>query len=150
MSLPTIPQTQKTAHESAADRLAAARAELTKASRVSAEAAGTTRERDAVAAAGGARAEVAAREEWLHWVDQGRSARPEADGEWGFAADPATPTARDLPRTVHRCGCGRLLRVFGGGRHRVFFELGDAALADPVMGRVCAGCGRRLPGKNRP
>jgi hypothetical protein len=50
----------------------------------------------------------------------------------------------------YRCECGHVLRVFGGGRHRVYFELGDARLEDPVMNRVCPGCGRGLPGKNRP
>lgn len=49
---------------------------------------------------------------------------------------------------VHRCGCGHALKVFGGGRHRVYFELGDSRLDDPVMNRVCPACGRGLPGKN--
>lgn len=49
---------------------------------------------------------------------------------------------------VYRCGCGHVLKVFGGGRHRVYFELGDSRLDDPVMNRVCPACGRGLPGKN--
>jgi len=40
--------------------------------------------------------------------------------------------------------------VFGGGRHRVYFELSDARSENPVMNRVCPACGRGLPGKNRP
>jgi hypothetical protein len=50
---------------------------------------------------------------------------------------------------VYRCECGRVLRVFGGGRHRVYFELGAPRLDDPVMNGACPQCGHRLPGKNR-
>jgi ribosomal protein S27AE len=51
----------------------------------------------------------------------------------------------------YRCPeCGHALRVFGVGRHRVYFEFGDARLDDPVMNRVCPRCGHGLPGKNRP
>ncbi|MGZ4173234.1 MAG: hypothetical protein ACXVQR_02035 [Solirubrobacteraceae bacterium] len=50
----------------------------------------------------------------------------------------------------HHCECGHVLRVFGGGRHRVYFELDDARLDQPVMNRVCPSCARILPGKNRP
>jgi len=49
----------------------------------------------------------------------------------------------------YRCECGHVLRVFGGGRHRVYFELGDSRLDDPVMDGACPQCGHRLPGKNR-
>ena len=48
---------------------------------------------------------------------------------------------------TYRCGCGHELRVFGSGRHRIYFELSDAALADPVMSGVCPGCRELLPGK---
>ncbi len=68
------------------------------------------------------------------------------------------PTANtELPLTAvlggtgeYRCDCGHVLRVFGGGRHRVYFELGNARLDDPVMNRVCPQCHRGLPGKNAP
>jgi len=53
-------------------------------------------------------------------------------------------------RPTYRCECGHVLRVFGGGRHRVYFELSDARSENPVMNRVCPACGRGLPGKNRP
>ena len=53
----------------------------------------------------------------------------------------------DARRGEYRCQCGQVLRVFGGGRHRIYFEPGDA---DPVMNRACPHCGRGLPGKNRP
>ena len=52
-------------------------------------------------------------------------------------------------KAEHRCECGHVLRVFGGGRHRVYFEPGNTGLDDPVMNRVCPECGRDLPGKNR-
>ena len=69
-----------------------------------------------------------------------------------------TPPARSLDpertdradRSVYRCECGHALQVFGGGRHRVYFELDTARLDDPVMNRVCPGCGHALPGKNGP
>ena len=54
------------------------------------------------------------------------------------------------PRGQYRCECGHLLRVFGGGRHRVYFEPTNARLDDPVMDRACPQCGRGLPGKNAP
>ncbi len=56
----------------------------------------------------------------------------------------------DIPdrRNEYRCQCGHILRVFGGGRHRVFFEPGNAGLDDPVMNGLCPECGRGLLGKN--
>jgi hypothetical protein len=55
------------------------------------------------------------------------------------------------PRSTYSCpDCDHVLRVFGGGRHRVYFELGDERLDEPVMNRFCPACGRGLPGKNRP
>jgi hypothetical protein len=44
--------------------------------------------------------------------------------------------------------CEHVLRVSGLGRHRVYFELDDDRSDDPVMNRVCPGCGHGLPGKN--
>jgi hypothetical protein len=49
---------------------------------------------------------------------------------------------------VHRCECGHVLRVYGGGRHRVYFEPDDVGFDDPVMNGGCPQCGRGLPGKN--
>jgi Zn finger protein HypA/HybF involved in hydrogenase expression len=74
----------------------------------------------------------------------------------------AMATATQLERTVaeppvaavserhgqYRCECGHVLRVFGGGRHRRYFELTDSRLDDPVMDRACPQCGRGLPRKN--
>ncbi len=58
------------------------------------------------------------------------------------------PTEPPGTRPLYRCECGHALRVFGGGRHRVYFELADKDLDDPVMNRVCPACQRGLPGKN--
>jgi hypothetical protein len=52
-------------------------------------------------------------------------------------------------RGQYRCECGSVLRVFGGGRHRVYFEPANTTLDDPVMNGACPCCGRELPGKNR-
>jgi hypothetical protein len=43
--------------------------------------------------------------------------------------------------------CDHGLHVFGRGRHRIYFEMGDARLNDPVMDSVCPECGYALPGK---
>jgi hypothetical protein len=53
-------------------------------------------------------------------------------------------------RGEYTCECGHALRVFGGGRHRVFFEPESMRRDDPVMNRACPECGQRLPGKGRP
>jgi hypothetical protein len=59
-----------------------------------------------------------------------------------------TPRAPDS-RPAYSCPeCGHVLRVFGLGRHRVYFEPGDERSDDPVMNRVCPECGRGLPGKS--
>jgi hypothetical protein len=49
---------------------------------------------------------------------------------------------------VYSCACGHQLSVFGGGRHRIYFELDNLSLDDPVMNGVCPSCGRGLPGKS--
>lgn len=58
------------------------------------------------------------------------------------------PPVAGIPdrRGEHRCECGHVLRVFGGGRHRVYFEPGNTPLDDPVMNGACPQCGRGLPG----
>jgi uncharacterized protein YlaI len=53
----------------------------------------------------------------------------------------------DLGRTYTCPQCEHVLRVTGLGRHRVFFEMDNERLDDPVMNRVCPECGHRLPGK---
>ena len=44
-----------------------------------------------------ASAELAAREEWLHWIEHGTTMRPEADGEWGFRRVPTTRPGSSRP-----------------------------------------------------
>jgi predicted RNA-binding Zn-ribbon protein involved in translation (DUF1610 family) len=63
----------------------------------------------------------------------------------GRVAPSAPP---DSKRSYSCPECGHVLRVSGLGRHRVYFELTDERLADPVMNRVCPSCGHGLPGKN--
>jgi hypothetical protein len=60
----------------------------------------------------------------------------------------ATPRKPDSRPTYGCPECGHVLRVFGLGRHRVYFELGDERSYDPVMSRVCPACGHGLPGKS--
>ncbi len=45
--------------------------------------------------------------------------------------------------------CGHRLRVFGVGRHRVYFEPENTRLDDPVMDHNCPVCGHAFPGSNR-
>ena len=66
----------------------------------------------------------------------------------------APPEARPVSPSVdrrgeYRCECGHVLRVFGGGRHRVYFETTNTRLDDPAMDRVCPGCGRGCPERTR-
>jgi hypothetical protein len=61
---------------------------------------------------------------------------------------PASLTLVDGRREDYRCTCGHTLRVFGLGRHRVYFESGNTQLDDPVMNRICPQCEEGLPGKN--
>ena len=73
---------QGSARANALVRLCAAREELWRAERRHANARGTPAEWRMLRAVGEAGAEVAMREEWLHWLDHGTSLRPEADGDW--------------------------------------------------------------------
>jgi hypothetical protein len=56
--------------------------------------------------------------------------------------------AKSSPRDEYRCQCGNVLRVFGLGRHRIYFPMANARLDEPVMDGRCPQCGRGLPGKN--
>jgi hypothetical protein len=49
------------------------------------------------------------------------------------------------PAKRYRCRCNHLFQVFGGGRHRRFYELDDPRWERPVMTRLCPSCRRRLP-----
>jgi hypothetical protein len=63
--------------------------------------------------------------------------------------DAQSPSSATSGRT-YRCECGHTLRVFGSGRHQVFFAHDDERLRSPVMDRACPNCRCGLPGKNRP
>ena len=47
----------------------------------------------------------------------------------------------------YRCVSQHELRVFGRGRHRVYFAISDTTFAAPVMSGARPGCRRPLPGK---
>ena len=68
-------------------RLCSAREELWRAEHRHANACGTPAESWTMRRVGEAAAEVATREQWLHWIDRGTSIRPDADGEWGRPPD---------------------------------------------------------------
>jgi hypothetical protein len=54
------------------------------------------------------------------------------------------------PAQRYRCRCEHVFQVFGGGRHRRFYELDDLRWRRPVMARVCPSCRRRLPTSRGP
>jgi hypothetical protein len=66
-------------------------------------------------------------------------------GDGNRAGDRSTSGGRP---GEYRCACGQGLRVFGLGRHQVYFEPGSARLEDPVIARACPQCGGGLPGSN--
>ena len=74
------------------------------------------------------------------------------DPATGSGCQPAEATGRALSGTAaagptHTCStCALVLRVTGLGRHRVYFEVTNHLLDDPVMDRVCPGCRQILPG----
>jgi hypothetical protein len=70
-------------HASAARRLANARNEEVRLGGLSAAAAGTRTGPLAQRRLSEARAYVASRAQWLHWIEEGESLAPWADGEWG-------------------------------------------------------------------
>jgi hypothetical protein len=87
MSRLTHPKGQGSLRANAVVRLCVAREQLWRAERRHANARGTPAEWPMLRRVGEAGAQVAMREQWLHWIDRGTSLRPEADGDW------APPTA---------------------------------------------------------
>lgn len=74
-------------------------------------------------------------------------------GQRGSAPLSAPPEASPSSGKVdqhgqYRCQCGYTLRVFGRGRHRVYFEPSNVRSDDPVMNGICPRCAHGLPGKN--
>jgi hypothetical protein len=74
-----------TVHANATVRLCSAREELSRAEDRHADARGTPAEASMLERVGEATAELATREQWLHWIQHGTTIRPAADGEWGVA-----------------------------------------------------------------
>jgi hypothetical protein len=71
------------AQANATVRLCSAREELWRAEDRHAGARGTPAEASMLQRVGEATAELATREQWLHWIEHGTTIRPAADGEWG-------------------------------------------------------------------
>lgn len=61
----------------------------------------------------------------------------------------SAPLSDLIRRNEYRCQCGQSLKVFGTGRHRVYFRPGDARFDAPMMNGACPTCGCELPGKRR-
>ena len=126
-------------HQSAVSRLAGARDEETRLDTLSAAAVGTQAQERAQERLSASHADVAAREQWLHWVDEGESLAPWADGEWAPSdlTGPDAGTAR----------VGRDLRVIQERIREGELELGRAvantARRIDALERVAKAKGRR-------
>ena len=105
------------AHANAIVRLCAAREELWRAERRHDGARGTPDEAPALRCLGEASAELAARNEWLHWIERGTTIRPAADGEWGFAPDAAASVNE---RSTERAVAVAATAPSGVGRRRLW------------------------------
>jgi hypothetical protein len=118
-------------HNSAVVRLAGARDEERRLGTVRADAIGTGAQERAEERLSAGHADVAAREQWLHWIDEGESLAPWADGEWvpSDLSGPHAETAR----------VGRDLSVI---RERI--RKGELEL-----GRAVAGTARRIEALDR-
>jgi hypothetical protein len=107
---PASPLTRKSGpeHTSAVRRLAAARGAQSRLDALQAPAAGTGAETRALERLSAGRADVAARQEWLHWIDEGESLAPWADGDWapgspgGTATDAASIDVRVIRERISR------------------------------------------------
>jgi hypothetical protein len=90
-------------HASAVRRLAGAREEQGRLSTLFKAPVGTAAEPLAQERLSAGRAYVAARQEWLHWIDEGQSLAPWADGEWAPGAPAgrtSTPASGDRGRRL--------------------------------------------------
>jgi hypothetical protein len=90
------------ARANATVRLCAAREALWSAERHQADARRTPAESAMCHRVGVATAELAAREQWLHWVEHGTTIRPEADGEWAPTPVPPDTIGGPLERPACR------------------------------------------------
>jgi hypothetical protein len=103
MTTSLIAMGRATAHANATVRLCAAREALWRAQSRYARARGTPVEAVAQRSVGEANAELATREQWLHWIEHGTTIRPVEDGEWGVA-----PAIEDSPKERTAGGAARL------------------------------------------
>ena len=107
-------------HASAVRRLASAREEEARLGDLFARAAGTRNGPLAEHRLSEGRANVASREQWLHWIEERESLEPWADGEWG-------PRIETGPAT-HRAGrVGLELRSIHDRASRTRVELAEEA-----------------------
>jgi hypothetical protein len=112
------PMGRATAHADATVRLCSAREALWRAESRHERVRGTPGEAAALRGVGEATAELATREQWLHWIEHGTTIRPAADGEWGVAPAredsmrkrSSEPRASRLRAPGHRAGVLRSVR----------------------------------------
>ncbi len=65
-----------------------------------------------------------------------------------IAVEPGEGSIVSAARERFTCPrCGHVLRVSGRDHHRIYFELNDEHLANPVMDGLCPECGRGLQDK---
>jgi hypothetical protein len=128
-------------HASAVRRLAGARDEERRLDSACVTAAGTRAEALAQERLSAGHADVAALEQWLHWVDEGESIAPWADGDWA-PREPRAETASvgsDLRiiRERIRSGETELSRAVAGAAERIegLERLAAAAAGSNPKGR---------------
>jgi len=86
-------------HASAVRRLDGAREEQSRLATLFKAAVGTAAEPLARERLSAGRAYVAARQEWLHWIDEGESLAPWADGVWAPEAPRGPGISDEVPRS---------------------------------------------------
>jgi hypothetical protein len=105
-----------TVRANATVRLCSAREQLWRAESRHAGARGTPAEASMLQRVGEAAAELATREQWLHWIEHGTTIRPAADGEWGFAPEAeAAATRHSAAPRASRAERARVTAVAGRG-----------------------------------
>ncbi len=114
---PVYPSRQA-AHASALVRLCVAREQFWRAETRQADARGTPAESHTLLRVSEAAAEVAMREQWLHWIDHGTSLRPEADGAWGRPMENQQARSQRLVEGPPATGAARRRPAGARGPHR--------------------------------
>ena len=123
---------------SAALRLRSARHELRRAEARHTDARGTPDESLTMLRVTEAGAELATREQWLHWIQHGTTIQPEADGEWGLRP---TPThSRGVQTPAAHCPRRALVATDGLGR------IGSGRATIPAFGDALRSSDRGVRG----